>query len=186
MMKQTLLAAGLCAGLAACVAGPDSRSAEAPLQTVESVDLTRNAGTWYEIAHYPNAFQRGCSRTTAEYGLRDDGKVSVTNSCFRNGKTSVAEGRARVVDGSGGAKLKVSFAPDWITWLPFAEGDYWIVWLDEDYRNVVVGAPSGRYLWLLSRDRQPDAASLAAMKAAAEAKGFALDPLSWTDQSPLK
>ena len=166
------------------MAGPDYRSAEAPLETVEAVDLQRYAGRWYEIALYPNAFQRGCSRTVAAYAPVEAGRISVTNSCDRDGERVVAEGSARVVAGSNGARLKVTFAPGWIAWAPFAEGDYWVLYLDEEYQHAVVGAPNGRYLWFLSRTPRADPEALEAMKAAAVAQGFDLAPLSWTEQGP--
>ena len=124
--------------------GPSSRAAasDAPLQTVPSVDLARYAGTWYEIASYPQRFQKGCTGTTATYTLRADGGVEVLNRCARdslNGRVTVARGRARVVDRSTNARLKVSFF--WPFW-----GDYWIIDLGKDYEYAVVGPPSRTYL----------------------------------------
>ena len=129
------------------VASPRAAAADAPLQTVPSVDLARYAGTWYEIASYPQRFQKGCTGTTATYTLRADGKVEVLNRCARdslNGRVTVARGRARVVDKGTNAKLKVSFfRPFW--------GDYWIIDLGRDYEYAVVGHPGRKYLWILSR-----------------------------------
>ncbi|UCD28297.1 MAG: lipocalin family protein [Planctomycetota bacterium] len=118
-----------------------------PLDVVEYVDLTRYIGKWYEIASYPAPFQAGCVATFAEYSLREDGKIRVVNCCLDrslDGPERRVEGVARVVDEQTNAKLKVSF------FWPF-EGDYWIIDLDEDYQWVVVGEPSRRYLWILSR-----------------------------------
>ena len=118
-----------------------------PLETVPSVDLARYAGTWYEIASYPQRFQKGCTGTTATYTLRDDGKVEVLNRCARdslNGRVTVAKGKAKVVDTRTHAKLKVSFF--WPFW-----GDYWIIDLGRDYEYAVVGHPKRKYLWILSR-----------------------------------
>ncbi len=117
------------------------------LETVPHVDLARYAGTWYEIASYPQRFQKGCTGTTATYTLRPDGSVEVLNRCARdslNGRVTVARGRARVVDRASNAKLKVSFF--WPFW-----GDYWIIDLGRDYEYAVVGHPSRKYLWILSR-----------------------------------
>lgn len=118
-----------------------------PLETVEAVDLQRYLGTWYEIARYPAPFQEGCVGSTAEYILRDDGKIRVVNRCYDgsfDGKIRSVEGTARVVDERTNAKLKVSF------FWPF-EGDYWIIDLDDDYQWAVVGEPQRKYLWILSR-----------------------------------
>ena len=126
----------------------------APLEVVDSVDLDRYLGTWYEIASYPAWFQRDCTAVTAEYGLRDDGLISVVNSCRKgslDGKLKRSKGRAKVVDSDTNAKLKVSFfGPFW--------GDYWIIDLDPDYQWAVVGVPSRKYLWILSRSPVMDEA----------------------------
>ena len=147
MSKRPHLLFGLASLLAALFgcAGPDR--ALPPLQTVPGVDLQRYAGTWYEIANYPHPFQEGCTATTADYSLRDDGRVDVLNRCRQgglDGELDEARGIARVVDTQSNAKLEVSFfRPFW--------GDYWIIELAEDYRYAVVGHPGRDYLWILSR-----------------------------------
>jgi apolipoprotein D and lipocalin family protein len=116
------------------------------LTTVEQVDLTRYAGKWFEIARYPNRFQRECaSDTTAVYTLRKDGKVQVVNACReQNGRIKTVRGTAKVVDQKTNAKLKVTF------FWPFY-GDYWIIGLSPDYQHAIVGEPGRKYLWILSR-----------------------------------
>ena len=131
------------AGLATDPAG----AAPPPLRTVPHVDLERYVGTWYEIASFPQWFQKGCTGTTATYSIRHDGTVDVLNHCALDsldGKVKVARGRAKVVDHDSNAKLKVSFF--WPFW-----GDYWIVDLGHDYDYAVVGHPGRKYLWILSR-----------------------------------
>ncbi len=126
-----------------------------PLATVPKVDLKRYAGTWHEVARYPNYFQRHCARdVTAEYVAQPDGSIKVTNSCVQaDGKTEKVVGRATVVPDSGNAKLKVSFFG------PFT-GDYWVIALDEkDYSWAVVGHPSRKYLWVLAREPKLPAAT---------------------------
>jgi len=114
-------------------------------QTVSAVDLNRYLGTWYEIASIPQWFQRGCTATTATYTLRQDGDIDVVNRCrLLNGEQKVAHGRARVVDRTTNAKLRVSFFE------PF-EGDYWIIDLGREYDYAVVGSPSPDSLWILAR-----------------------------------
>jgi apolipoprotein D and lipocalin family protein len=117
-----------------------------PLETVAHVDLGRYVGTWHEIARYPNSFQKGCIGSTATYTLREDGEIDVVNRCrdLRDGSLREAKGRAWVVDPTSNARLKVSF------FWPF-RGDYWIIDLGNDYEFAVVGAPSRKYLWVLSR-----------------------------------
>ncbi len=122
------------------------------LQTVPHVDLSRYAGKWYEIASFPQRFQKGCNCTTAEYTLGEKGFVIVENRCNRdsvNGKQSYIKGKAFVVPNSGNAKLKVQF------FWPF-KGKYWIIDLAEDYSYAVVSHPNKKYLWILSRTPKMD------------------------------
>jgi len=134
----------LCLAIALLLCSCATQSTKPPV-VVAAVDLQRYAGKWHEIAAFPAWFQRGCTCSTAEYSLRDDGRMRVVNTCSKEGKIKSVEGVARVVAGSNNARLKVSF--QW----PF-EGDYWVIALDEkDYQWVVVGTPGRDYLWLLSR-----------------------------------
>lgn len=149
-------------------------SPETPVRTVPSVDLDRYLGRWYEAARLPNRFQKDCaSDVTADYSRRDDGRIRVVNRCRRTDRSTIeAEGVARVVDEKTNAKLKVRFAPSWLSVFPFVWGDYWIIALADDYSYAVVGAPNRDYLWFLSRTPgMPDAAWEAAERAAKE-NGF--------------
>jgi apolipoprotein D and lipocalin family protein len=124
------------------------------LVPVPSVDLSRYVGTWYEIARLPNRFQQKCSGdVTATYTMLDDGNITVVNRCRQEGgELTTAEGLARLTseDGSN-AKLKVRFAPAFLSFLPFVWGDYWIIDLAPDYSYAVVGEPGREYLWILAR-----------------------------------
>ena len=96
----------------ACATTTTARLGLPPLQTVQSVDLQRYLGTWYEIASFPQSFQRGCTGTTATYSLKDDGEIEVLNRCRKGsltGEETTATGRARVVDTETNARLEVSF-----------------------------------------------------------------------------
>lgn len=117
-----------------------------PLQTVPFVDLNRYLGEWYEIARYPNRFQKGCQDSRAMYSLMPDGDIKVLNSCRneKDGSLRQVKGRAWVVDRVGNARLKVSF------FWPF-RGDYWIIDLGKEYEYAVVGTPNRKYLWILCR-----------------------------------
>src|SRR5512133_296277 len=99
--------------LAMSLAAPDVR----PVKPVAALDLQRYAGTWYEIARYPNFFQKSCAGdVTATYELRPDGRVGVLNRCRRaDGTINQASGEARAVEGGGNARLKVRFAPSWLS-----------------------------------------------------------------------
>lgn len=116
-----------------------------PLPTVASVDLARYMGTWHEIALIPNRFQKVCASDTQARYRQDGDSVEVLNRCRRaDGQIESAEGTAKVVEGSHGAKLKVRF------FWPFY-GNYWILALDPDYRWVLIGEPSREYGWILAR-----------------------------------
>ena len=143
---RTLALLALLAG-AGCAASTTARLGLPPLRTVERVDLDRYTGTWFEIANFPQRFQRGCTATTATYTKRPDGDIDVLNRCRKgspDGPEDSALGRARVVDRATNAKLEVSFfRPFW--------GDYWIVDLGKEYEYAVVGHPGRDYLWILAR-----------------------------------
>jgi apolipoprotein D and lipocalin family protein len=148
------------------------------LQTVPYVDLEKYLGKWYEIASYPQRFQKGCHCTTAEYTLSEKGFVIVENRCNRdsiNGKLSFIKGKAFVERNSGNAKLKVQF------FWPF-KGKYWIIDLADDYSYAVVSHPNKKYLWILSRT--PEMSSLVYQQVLfrLKEKGFDLTKLTITQQ----
>lgn len=119
---------------------------------VSSVDLKRYSGVWYEIARLPNFFERKLKCVTATYTLREDGKITVLNAghyITDPGKSTSSKGVAWVPDKNKPAKLKVQF------FWPFS-GDYWILYLDDNYKYVLVGDPSFKYLWILAREKKMD------------------------------
>ena len=138
------------------------------LEVVPHVELKKYLGKWYEIAHLPFRFQEGCTDTTATYSLSEDGSISVLNECIKNGKVKRAKGKAKVVDKSSGAKLKVTF------FWPFY-GDYWIIDLSKDYDYAVVGTPNRKYLWILSRTPRMDDKLYSQLIESVKSKGFDVD-----------
>lgn len=137
-------------------------------QPAKQVELTRYLGLWYEFARYENGFEKDCEAVTATYSLRDDGKIGVRNSCRKggvDGAEKIANGKAKVVADSSGAKLKVSFFG------PFY-GDYWVLDHADDYSWSIVGEPSGRYLWILTRAAKPEPTQAAALIRRAKALGY--------------
>ena len=154
-------------------------AAPAPLTTVPGVDLDRYMGRWYEIARFPNRFQKDCTGpATADYALQPGGRVQVTNRCpLADGKTDEALGEARRVGGPGSPKLEVRFAPAWLSWLPVVWGNYWVIDLDPAYTLAVVSEPTREYLWVLARQPQVDAATWDALMARLRAQGFDLSKL---------
>ena len=128
-----------------------SMTGNSEVKTVDSVELKKYVGLWYEIAKIPNSFQKNCSRnTTATYVLRKDGRIDVINRCVEsNGTVDEARGVARVVDTVTNSRLEVSFVR--VLGLQLFWGDYWIIGLDSEYKYAVVGTPSRKYGWILSR-----------------------------------
>jgi apolipoprotein D and lipocalin family protein len=171
-MDKILLYGALVLLVSSCAS---SGPAAAPLEVVPQVDLGRYLGTWYEIASFPQRFQKGCTDSRAEYRLRDDGDIEVLNSCLKDGKVDTARGKAWVVDTTTNAKLKVSF------FWPF-RGDYWIIELGKDYDYAVVSAPSMQYLWILSRTPTMEEPRYLEIVGRLKDKGFDIAKLNRTPQ----
>ena len=169
---RLLAVAATFAVLAGCSTSPAT-----PLPTVASVDLARYAGAWYEVAMLPNTFQAQCAADTQARYLAHGEDIEVVNRCRKaDGTVAAATGVAKVVAGSGNAKLRVSF------FRPFY-GDYWVLALPDDYRWVLVGAPNRQYGWVLSRTPQMAPADLDAALVRAEALGFARAAFKLTPQT---
>ena len=138
-------------------------------EPAKPVELTRYLGKWFELARHENRFQKGMDAVTAEYALREDGKIHIVNSGIQGGATgerSVAEGRAVVADETSNAKLKVSFFG------PLYTGDYWVLDHGDDYEWSIVGEPGGRYLWVLSREAKPAPAVMETLLKRVETLGY--------------
>lgn len=148
------------------------------LETVNNVDVNKYSGKWYEIANYPNSFQKNCFATTAEYTLTDKGYLIVENRCKKgniDGEESNIKGKAFIVKNSNNSKLKVQF------FWPF-KGDYWIIGLEENYQWAVVSDPSRKYLWILSRQNKLDDLTYDTILKLLENKGFDLTKIVKTIQ----
>ena len=166
---QLVLAGVFAAVLSACSTlekGPVGNTAVP--QPAKSVDLNRYLGRWYELARYEAGFQKGCEAVTADYSLDGASTIKVVNSCRKGsleGKADQAIGKAKIVEGSNNAKLRVSFFG------PFY-GDYWVLDRDDDYQWVIIGEPSGRYLWLLHRQANPGEQAYQALRNRAASLGY--------------
>ena len=151
------------------------------LEVVQSVDLNRYVGRWYEISRMPNSFQKKCADTvTADYTIRADGKIEVLNRCRKaSGEYTTAKGKAKIVDKKTNAKLKVTF------FWPFY-GDYWILDLGPNSEYAVVGEPGRKYLWILSRSPRMDEALYQQLIQKMATKGFDTGKLIRTSQQIAK
>lgn len=170
---RLMLAVGVLGGAGGCA------GVYPPLDVVNKVELGRYTGRWYEIARYPNSFERGCVGVTADYSLREDGRINVVNTCIErelDGDVRTIQGVARVVDEETNAKLAVSFFG------PF-EGDYWVIELDHDYEYAVVGEPSRRFLWILSREPELDETVLDGILSRLPEKGYDPERIEFVVQS---
>lgn len=145
---------------------------------IASLDLSRYLGKWYELCRLPMEYEdETATDVTACYSLNDSGTVRVDNRCFdEDGKPVRAVGEATPVDESG-SRLKVTFLPKFVRWIPFTSGDYWVLKLDPAYQVSLVGTPDRQYLWLLARS--PDLAQHIREDYLAEARrqGFDLTEL---------
>lgn len=150
------------------------------LQTVSALDLNRYTGKWYEIARYENSFEKGCVGASADYTSLD-GSIDVVNRCYNSmgEMTGEAKGRAKVVQDSGNAKLKVSF------FWPFY-GDYFVIKLADDYRYSVVGEPTRKYLWILARTTQISDSDRQAILSELPKFGYDANKLYWTSYTTIQ
>jgi len=154
------------------------------VKTIASLDVPRYLGTWYEIAKFPNRFQKKCiSNTRAVYTAKPDGNLRVLNSCkTASGETSEAEGLARQIGAKDSPKLEVRFAPEWLSFLPLVWGDYWVIDLDPQYQLAAVSDPSREYLWVLSRTPQLDPKVYADLLQRLQQQYFDIQKLELTPQ----
>jgi apolipoprotein D and lipocalin family protein len=163
----------LAALMSSCsMAKPD---AGAPLlKTVAAVDLERYSGKWFELARFPQWFQKDCASATADYSKNADGTIRVVNTCIRkDGTERSVTGIATPVDASAN-RLRVRFSEVWAAKLiPVpAEGNYWVIDITPGYQQAIVGTPDRKSLWFLSRSPTISTASFEKLKKTAESQGF--------------
>lgn len=154
------------------------------MSTIDSLDVPRYMGTWYEIAKYPNRFQADCaSNTQATYRLNPDGTVTVLNSCkLPSGEVKQAQGLARQLGEANSPKLEVRFAPKWLSWLPLVWGKYWVIDLDPGYSMVAVSEPTRTYLWVLARKPVVDPVQYSELLQRLKTRGFDVSKLERSPQ----
>jgi apolipoprotein D and lipocalin family protein len=144
----------------------------------KDIDLAKYAGKWYEIARLPNWFERNCqSDVTAEYEVTSANEITVKNSCKqKSGKLEVASGSAQIATNPE-VTLKVTFAPKMLRFIPIVWANYTVISVDENYKHALVGEPSRKYLWILSRDKNMDSTAYDALVDKAKTEGFDVSKL---------
>ena len=182
LLKATLLASLVLLGTKAWAAS--NTPAHGELRTIAALDLPRYLGTWYEIAKFPNRFQRKCTGfTKATYTALPDGRVGVENACrVADGSTDATTGVARQIGGPTSPQLKVRFAPPIFSFIPLVWGDYWVIDLDSNYTLAAVSEPGREYLWILSRTPQVEKGAYDALVARLAAQGLDVGKLELTRQ----
>lgn len=152
-----------------------------PPRTVDHVDLKRYQGTWYELARMPMFFQRNCAQSEAQYKLKDDGNIAVTNRCRTiEGKWEEANGTASPQVPGKTDKLWVEFDNWFSRLLPgVAKGDYWVLYLGDGYKTALVGNPDRKYMWLLSRTAHVSEQTKNELLTKAQQQGYDTTKLIW-------
>ncbi len=166
----------------ACGCSPAAKSVPPP--TAGKVDLARYAGRWHEIARLPAPFQKDDEAAIAEYGMNANGTLSIRNIAVRaDGTQHDIKGSATVLNPPANTKLTVRFDTWFGPLIPApAEGNYWILHVDDDYQEAIVGTPDRRFLWLLARTPRISAQRKAALAARAETLGFDVASLVTTQR----
>jgi apolipoprotein D and lipocalin family protein len=179
--RDCLIPAISALSMTVCLITPAHAQAEAALEPLPSLNVASYMGTWYQVAWFPNRFQKQCvSDTTAAYRLLPEGRVEVVNRCKRadgsiDSVTGVARPSGSVLRGGQlePARLEVSFLPTWLRWLPIW-GNYWVLELAPDGRYAVVSEPGREYLWVLARQPTLPSSDETAIRSRLLQRGFDL------------
>lgn len=167
-MKKTIFASMIAILLAGC--GNAQKVDNTP---VAALDLQRYLGDWYEIARFDHSFERGLEFCKANYAMKENGKIAVTNTGIKEGKPKTSNGKAKTTDTPG--LLRVSFFG------PFYS-DYRVMLLDDNYQWALVGSGSAKYLWILSRTPELPKETLDTILAEARRRGYDTSKLIWVKQ----
>lgn len=147
------------------------------LPTVKELDINKYAGKWYEIARLPNRFEKGLKCVSATYILKENNKIEVVNKGYSENKNKFKDikGTAWTPDSNFPGRLKVRF------FWPFA-GDYYIIALDDNYSYALVGDPSRKFLWILSKTKKLDDKTYDELLGTAKTNGFRVERMTKTNQ----
>ncbi len=138
------------------------------LQTVDYVDLNRFMGDWYVIANIPTWLEKGAHNALEQYYWNEDGYIDVTFSFNKDsfsGKKKRLTQKAFIYNSTTNAEWRIQ--PFWPLKLP-----YLVIDLDEDYQYTVIGYPSRKFLWIMSRSKNLDKETLRIIYDNLEAQGY--------------
>ncbi len=173
-LKIAMASLVLAASLGHAQSSTEAKPGDGELRTIPALDVPRYMGTWFEIAKYPNRFQKQCvSNTRADYKLLGDGALQVTNRCtVESGAVEEVVGAGRQIGDARSPKLQVRFAPEWLSFVPWVWGDYWVIDLDPEYQLVAVSEPKREFLWVLARTPTVNLRAYEELVARLEKRGF--------------
>lgn len=140
--------------------------------TVNTLDLKRYLGQWYEVARFDHRFQRNMTQCTASYTMERDGTIKVQNRGMKNGKWKTSNGKVKTTKNPG--ILRVSFFG------PFYS-DYRVLMVAPDYTYALIGGNSDDYLWILSRTPQLNDDTRNKLLLEARRRGYQTDNLIWEE-----
>lgn len=145
------------------------------------LDLDRYSGTWFQVRdsvddnaaefRQREEVKDQCVGTRVTYVSQGDGSIRLRNECFEgtlNGRRITIEGTARSVSANR-TEFKIRFDP---IYLRLFEFDYWVIWVDPDYRIALLASPKSRGYTVLSRVPDPATALLAKADEIAAQKGY--------------
>lgn len=143
--------------------------------TTPTLDIQRFMGRWYEIARYEHRFEKGMTHVSATYTLSGNGKIEVLNEGLKEGKHKQIKGRAKQPNPQDPGKLKVSF----FLWF---YSDYYVLYIDPEYRYLLVGSSSDKYLWIMSREKSLAKETLDQLLDKLRVRGYDMDKLLFVAQ----
>lgn len=143
--------------------------------TTPTLDIRRFMGRWYEIARYEHRFEKGMTHVSATYTLSGNGKIEVLNEGLKEGKHKQIKGRAKQPNPQDPGKLKVSF----FLWF---YSDYYVLYIDPEYRYLLVGSSSDKYLWIMSREKSLAKETLNQLLDKLRVRGYDTDKLLFVAQ----
>lgn len=143
--------------------------------TTPTLDIQRFMGRWYEIARYDHRFEKGMTHVSATYTLSGNGKIEVLNEGLKEGKHKQIKGRAKQPNPQDPGKLKVSF----FLWF---YSDYYVLYIDPEYRYLLVGSSSDKYLWIMSREKSLAKETLDQLLDKLRVRGYDTDKLLFVAQ----